>query len=159
VFGHRQVIGDGPIYPTQENIMLFKMLVDVIMLCSRRRSISMVLLHIYLMINSIKYINKCQLCSIFILLISSMKHYFLFPLSSSRHTYSLRNHLYTLVPSVQVENYMCTRENIHKGKFYWMNWDRTKASMYTLCIGMSLHLTNRLLYNSVAKVVTIPRKI
>lgn len=117
VFNHRQVIGDGPVYPTEENIVLFKMLVDIIML-SHRRSISMVLLHIYLMLNSIKYINKCQLCSIFILLISSMKHYFLFPLSSSRHTYSLRNYLHMLVSLVQVENYMCTREYIHKGKFY-----------------------------------------
>ncbi len=123
VFGHRQVINDESVYPTQENIVLFKMLVDKIMLSPHRRSISMVLLHIYLMIYFIKYINKCQLCSIFILLISSKKHYFLFPLSSSRHTYSLRNHLYIymLVPLVQVENYMCMREYIHKGKFYRMN--------------------------------------
>jgi hypothetical protein len=130
VLGHTQVISDGPVYPTQENIVLFKMQGDEIMLSSYRRSISMVLLHIYLMINFIKYINKCQLCSIFILLISSMKHYFLFPLSSSRHTYSLRNHVH--MPLVQVENYMCTREYIHKGKFYWMNWDRTRSTLYVL---------------------------
>jgi hypothetical protein len=34
VFDHRQVIGDGPVYTTEENIVLFKMLVDVIMLSS-----------------------------------------------------------------------------------------------------------------------------
>jgi hypothetical protein len=134
VFGHRQVIGDGPIYPTQENIVLFKMLVDVIMLCSRWRSISMLLIHIYLMINSIKYINKCQLCSIFILLISSMKHHFLFPLSSSRHTYCLRNHLYTLVPLVRLKT-PCARENIFtKGSFIeWIEIEqRLQCTLYVL---------------------------
>jgi hypothetical protein len=126
------VFGDGPVYPTQENIVLFKMLVDEIKLSSHRRSISMVLLHIYLMINSIKYINECQLCSIFILLTSSMTHYFLFPLSSSRHTYALRNHLYTLVFRLKTT---CARENIFT-KVSFIEWieiqQRLQCTLYVL---------------------------